>query len=99
MTPAQRIADIAAALAQARSAAADGARVDLDGLIAVVEEAMRGARTVPLVERAALAVEMLGLLKELDTLVVSLARQHHAGAQRRAAAAYGQPDAAHRTDT
>ena len=45
MTTAQRIADIVVALADARNAATDGARVDLDGLIVVVEEAMSGART------------------------------------------------------
>jgi hypothetical protein len=98
MTPAPSIANIAAALAQARSAAADGARVDLDGLVAVVEEAMRRASTAPLVERPALAAEMLSLLKELDTLATTLARQHHAEAQRRAAAAYGPSGAANRTD-
>ena len=89
MTPAQRIADIVAALAHARNAATDGARVELDGLVAVVDEAMREARAAPLAERAALAAELLGLLKELDALVAALSRQHHADAQRRAAAAYG----------
>lgn len=89
MTPARRIADIAAALAHARGVATEGARVDLDGLIAVVEAAMAGARTAPPAERAALAAELRGLLHELDALVAALARQHHADAQRRAAAAYG----------
>jgi hypothetical protein len=88
MTPAQRIADIAAALAAARAASADGARIDLAGLAAAVEDAMRGAREAPFVERAALTAEMLGLLKELDAVVSTLARQHHAEAQQRAAAAY-----------
>ncbi|HXQ51248.1 MAG TPA: hypothetical protein VN802_09170 [Stellaceae bacterium] len=89
MTPAERIAKITAALAEARAEASDGARVDLMGLAGAVEEAMHAAREAPLDERAALTAEMLGLLKELDGLVVALARQHHAEAQRRAAAAYG----------
>lgn len=89
MTPTQRIADIAAALVAARTASADGARIDLAGLAAAVEDAMRGAQAAPLAERAALTAEMLRLLKELDALVAALARQHHAEAQQRAAAAYG----------
>jgi hypothetical protein len=89
MTPAERIAKITAALAEARAEASDGARVDLTGLAAAVEEAMGAAHAAALEERATLVAEMLGLLKELDGLVVALARQHHAEAQRRAAAAYG----------
>ena len=89
MTPAQRVADIAAALADARNAAANGARVDLDGLNAVAERAMSEACTAPLAERAALGAALRGLLHELDALVAALTRQHHADAQRRAAAAYG----------
>ncbi len=89
MTPSLRIANITAALAEARAAAANGAGVTLDGLVAIVEDALREARTAPAGERPALTFEMIGLLKELDALVAGLTRQHHAEAQQRAAAAYG----------
>jgi hypothetical protein len=89
MTPAERLARITTALAEARKAAGDGASVSLEGLVAVTEDAMRAACAAPLGERAALAAEMVGMLKELDALVTALSRQHHAGAQQRAAAAYG----------
>jgi hypothetical protein len=98
MTPAQRIADIAAALVSARTASADGARIDLAGLSAAVEEAMRDAQAAPLAERAALTAALLGLLQELDALVATLARQHHAEAQQRAAVAYSAHGRGDRTE-
>jgi hypothetical protein len=88
MSPAQRIADITAAIAAARAAATDGAQVDLDGLVAVVDAAMRDVQNAPLAERAALTTALLKLLHELDTLVTALARQQHGDVQQRAAAAY-----------
>jgi hypothetical protein len=89
MSPVDRIAQLAEALAVARAAAIEGAQVDLAGLAGAVEEAMAQAQAAPMEERAALVAVMLRLLKELDHLVVALTRRDHAAVQRRAAAAYG----------
>jgi hypothetical protein len=89
MTPIERIAQLTRALAEARAAALEGAQIDLAGLAGAVEETMEQSRMSPLTERAGLVACMLGLLKELDHLVTALARREHAGAQRRAASAYG----------
>jgi hypothetical protein len=89
MTPTERIVQLTKALAEARTAALDGAQVDLAGLAGAVEETMEQSRAAPLAERAALVASMLGLLKELDALVIALTRRDHAAIQRRAASAYG----------
>jgi hypothetical protein len=89
MTAAAQLAQITVALAEARAAAGTGAGVTLEGLVAVVEDALRAARAATPEERPSLMTEMIGLLKELDALSAALSRQHHAEAQQRAAAAYG----------
>ncbi len=89
MTPIDRIAQLTRALAEARAAALDGAQIDLAGLAGEVADAMEQSRVAPVAQRAALVAGMLGLLKELDQFVQALARREHAGAQRRAASAYG----------
>lgn len=89
MTPVERIAQLTGALAEARAASLEGAEIDLAGLTGEVADAMAQSRTAPLAERAGLVAAMLSLLKELDQLVQALTRREHAGAQRRAASAYG----------
>ena len=89
MTPTVRIVQLTKALAEARAAALDGAHIDLAGLAGEVEETMEQSRAAPLAERAGLVAAMLGLLKELDALVVTLTRRDTSAIQRRAAAAYG----------
>lgn len=89
MSVAMRIADITAAVAEAHRAAADGAAVNLEGLVAVVEAAMGEAAASPPAQRAALKTALIELVKELDALATALAHQHHADAQRRAVEAYG----------
>jgi hypothetical protein len=84
-----RVADLATALAGLRATVADGALIDLAGLDSAIGEAMNAARTALEPERAALRPALLTLMAELDQLSAALARQHHAGAQQRATAAYG----------
>ncbi len=90
MNPAERIAEITAALAEARAAASDSMEIDLSGLIDTVEQAMSSARAAPLAEHAALTARMLALLSELDSLTQTLTRLRHANVQARAAAAYAE---------
>jgi uncharacterized membrane protein YccC len=88
VTVAERLAELAAALAEMRAAALEGAMVDLAGLDGAIEDALAAARAAPEGERQALLAHLAQLAGELDTLAAALGRQHHAGSQRRAAAAY-----------
>lgn len=89
MTATERIAQIQASLERARTAVADGSKLDLAGLSTAVEAAMSDALAAPQDDGAALAAALAELLGELDRVIASLSRQHHGEAQRRAAAAYG----------
>jgi len=84
----ERLAELAAALAEMRAAALEGAMVDLAGLDGAIEDALVAARAAPESERTALLAQLAQLAGELDTLAAALGRQRHAGSQQRAAAAY-----------
>jgi hypothetical protein len=83
------IAAIATAIGEARTAATDGATLDLEGLLAATDAAMAEASAAPATERADLVAGLAALLDELHGLVAALSRQQHAAAQQRAATAYG----------
>ena len=85
----ERISQISQSLERARSAVAEGATLDLDGLCATVEAAMVDAVKAPVGERGALTAALTDLLATLERLSADLTRQHRGEAQRRAAAAYG----------
>jgi hypothetical protein len=89
MSATDSIATIATAIAEARAAAADGAAIDLAGLVAAVDAAMIEAKAAPAIERGVLVAELATLLEELNGLVAALSRQQNAGAQQRATTAYG----------
>jgi hypothetical protein len=89
MTSLDRIADLTAALVGLRMTIADGALIDLNGLEGAIGEAMDAARAALGQDRAELRPALLTLAAELDHLAAALARQHHAGDQQRATAAYG----------
>jgi hypothetical protein len=91
VTLAERLAELAAALADMRAAALDGALVDLGGLDGAIEDALAAAKAAPEPERTGLLGQMAQLVGELDSLAAALGRQHHAESQRRAAAAYRGP--------
>jgi hypothetical protein len=86
----QQIADLVVALAEARASLAAGNLVDLGGLDGVVERAMAAAKAVLPDNRTPILAALAGLVQELEHLSLELVRQHHADAQRRAAAAYGE---------
>jgi hypothetical protein len=88
MSAAQRIGALAEALVGISTAAGDGALVDLTGLEAAVTDALETAQAAPASERPVVRTGLAHLIEELDRLVAALARQHHASAQQRAAAAY-----------
>lgn len=85
------IAQIAQSLERARTAVAQGAKLDLEGLYAAIEAATADAATAPLGQRGALTAALTDLLKTLERLATDLARVQHGAAQARAAAAYGAP--------
>jgi hypothetical protein len=91
MTVAERIAELAAALAEMRAAVLDGAPVDLAGLDGAIEDAVAAAKAAPAGELPGLLAKLTELVGELDGLAIALGRQHHAGTQQRAAAAYRAP--------
>jgi hypothetical protein len=86
-----RIDQISQSLERARAAVAKGAALDLEGLCAIVEAAMKEVIAAPLGERDALTASLAGLLTSLDRLAADLARQQRGAASARAAAAYGGP--------
>jgi hypothetical protein len=88
----QQIADLVVALADARASLATGNLVDLGGLDGVVERAMAAAKAKAVMpdNRTPILAALAGLVEELERLSLELVRQHHAEAQRRAAAAYGE---------
>jgi hypothetical protein len=83
-----------AALSEARASAEDGAEIELSGLEAAVDAALRQARTAPSGERVALQKSLVLLVAELERLAAAISRQHHAAAQARATAAYGEANKA-----
>jgi len=91
VTVAERIAELAAALAEMRAAVLDGAAVDLAGLDGAIEDALVAAKAAPAPELAGLLAQLAQLASELEGLATALGRQHHAGTQQRAAAAYRTP--------
>jgi len=91
MTIAERIAELTAALAEMRAGVLDGAALELTGLDGAIQEALAAAKAAPASEHRELLALLATLAGELDSLAVALGRQHHAGPQQRAAAAYRTP--------
>ncbi len=90
MSAAPRLDDIAAAIAEARSAVAAGALVDLGGLDAAIAALCDAARQAPAAERPALAQGLAALAEALDQLAADITRQREAAQRQRANDAYGQ---------
>ena len=93
MTRAPALSELVRAIAGATAAVRDGALVDLGGLAEAVEPALEAARTAPPSEHAQRRAGLSDLVAALENLAAALARQHHAEAQQRAAAAYGAGEA------
>ena len=90
MSAAPQLDEIAAAIAEARSAVAAGALVDLAGLDAAVSVLCDAAREAPAAERPALAQGLAALAEALDNLAADIMRQREAAQRQRANDAYGQ---------
>lgn len=81
---------IAAAIAEARRAVAEGALVEVGGLDAAVVRMCDAARELPAAERGAFADRLVELAEALDGLAADIARQRDAARRQRANDAYGQ---------
>lgn len=90
MSAAVQLAEITAAIAEARRAVADGALIDVGGLDTAVARVCDGARELPAAERGALAQGLVELAEALDHLAADLVRQREAAQRQRANDAYGQ---------
>jgi hypothetical protein len=88
VTPGQRLAEIADAVAAARRALADGAVIDISGLDAAVSEVCTAAQALPADERRALADGLASLADALDQLAADIVRQAEAARRRQAQEAY-----------
>jgi len=85
----QELAEIAAAVDEARRAVAEGAMVEIDGLDAAVAKVCDGAQNAPVDERSALAQDLVALAEALDALATDIQRQSDAVERQRASLAYG----------
>jgi len=86
-----RLADVAAAVAEARRAVDEGAIVDVAGLDAAVSGICDAAPGLDAAERPGFARDLAALADALDDLAAAIARQGEAAQRRRASAAYS-PD-------
>jgi hypothetical protein len=85
----QELAEIAAAVDEARRAVAEGAMVEIDGLDTAVAKVCEGAQSAPAEERSALAQDLVALAEALDALATDIQRQSDAVERQRASSAYG----------
>lgn len=85
----QALAEINATLAEARTAVAEGALIELVGLDAAVTRICDAARELPPDERPAIAEQLGALAGALDVLARDIARQRDAAQRVRASDAYG----------
>jgi len=83
-----RLADVAAAVAEARRAVDEGAAIDVAGLDTAVSEICDAAPGLASTERADFARDLAALADALDGLAAAIARQGEAVQRRRASAAY-----------
>jgi uncharacterized membrane-anchored protein len=88
MTAQRRLGEVAAAVAEARRAVAEGAHIEVSGLDAAVEQICAGAQDVPAAERSAFMRELGELADALDQLAAEITRQSEAAQRRRATDAY-----------
>lgn len=88
MTPQAQVAEIAAAVAAARRAVAEGALIEISGLDRAVAEMCGAAGSVPAAARGAFAQDLAALATALDELAGEIARQCDAARRQRAAGAY-----------
>lgn len=89
MNPRERLAEIVAAVTEARRALDAGAIVDVAGLDAAVTEICDAAQALSAAERRGFADDLVALADALDELASAMARQAHAAQRHRASAAYG----------
>jgi hypothetical protein len=88
VTPQSQLTEIAAAVAAAREAVADGALIEIRGLDGAVSEICAAAECIPAAERGGFAEGLAALADALDRLAADIARQGEAARRRQAADAY-----------
>ncbi len=89
MKPEARLAEIAAAVAEARRALADGALIDVAGLDVAVSELCEAAPSLSAAARPGFARALIALADALDELAADITRQSEAAQRQRARDAYG----------
>jgi hypothetical protein len=89
VTVKDEVAELAAAVAAARRAVAEGAMIEIDGLDRAVAAVCERAEDAPAAERSALARDLVALADALEGLAADILRQSDQAERRRAGAAYG----------